>query len=252
MTGTTSANFKQIINGAASGEIVVPALRAALWSPDFKSFDVKVAGFEPRPPDGWFHPSTHPLWPERLLYWYLVAPDRLEMEPFDPASTMAVTQGHFWHSLIGVIGMELGIFTAVEVPVKDEHTGSRGSMDATLANEVFEFKTMRPTKYRKIERGAPDDPLVIAAWRKMVPDYYAQAQEYMRLSGYRRHRTLVLSMEYPFPMREIVIDFDPVFAYEIAQKFVRVRQAVADGRPPFECCATKDCPSRLLCPAGVS
>lgn len=252
----TDLTFKKLLSGVAEGEVVIPVIRAALWNPSFKSFSVEVRGFEARPPDGWFHPSTHPLWTERQLYYYLTNPGQQQEELFDPHSTMAVTQGHFWHSLIGTVGREAGLFTGVEVSVKDERTGSRGSMDATLATEVFEFKTMGAGRFSKIEKGAPDDPTVVAIYRKMAPDYFAQAQEYMRMSGYARHRTLILSMAYPFPMREIVLDFDRPFAYEVAEKFVRVRQAVADGRPPPPCCAplskeSRECPARGVCPVAL-
>lgn len=248
-------NFRRTLTSINKGEVVIPVLRAALYDPAFKSFKVKVGGFEARPPDGWFHPSTHPLWPERQLFWYLAAPERLEEEPFDPHSVMAVTQGKFWHSFIEKVGMDTGLFTGVEVKVEDPVTGARGSMDGTLPEEVFEFKTIRPSKLHKFPTLEPEDPDLAAWYRGYLPGYHAQGQEYMRLSGYRRHRTLLLAMDYPYEMREIVMEYDPFFAREVAEKYKRVRQAAADLRPPLPCCSpfskdAKACPARLVCPVG--
>lgn len=242
-------------------------LRAALFDPKFEAFEIEMPRMGNRPPDGWFHPSTHPTWPERMLYWYLVEPDRLAPEPFDPHSTMAVMQGHFWHEFIQKVGIDTGVLLNPPVCpcgckkrewyVEDPVVGSRGHMDGMLTNEVFEFKTMRPSKFRKIEQGPPNAGVVLESWKQMVPTYFAQAQEYMRLSGYRSHRTLVLSMEYPFEMREIVIPYDQVWAETIAAKYRRVRGHVEDGTMPQPCCApfskdAKACPARLVCPVGTA
>lgn len=137
-----SPTFRRLLGGVTTGETIIPVVQAALWNPEFKSFDVKVRGFEVRPPDGWFHPSEHPLWPERMLYYYLTEPDKLKGEPFDPASTMAITQGNFWHSLIEQVLLEAGVWKAVEVGVEDADTGARGSMDGISDDEVGEFKCL--------------------------------------------------------------------------------------------------------------
>ncbi len=250
-----SPTFRKLLAGAASGEIIVPVIQAALWNPQFQSFTVQVQGFEDREPDGWFHPSTHPRWPERMLYYYLTEPSRLQGEPFDPASTMAVTQGQFWHSFVERVLLDAGVWTKVEVPFEDPETGSRGHVDGLSDTEIGEFKTMREMRARKIAKGAPDDPAVVESFRTLVPEYYAQGQEYMRISGYRRWRALILSLEYPFSFREVAMDYDHHFGGQIRDKYMRVRQAAADYRPPPPCCApsskeAKACPARLVCPVG--
>lgn len=271
----TSLNFRRAIAGAARGEVIIPVLRAALWQPNLKSFDITLPDFSPRKPDGWFHPSEHPLWPERMLYWYALDPANIEPEPFDPHSTMAVTQGHFWHEFIQKVGVDQGILREPsacacgrkhrEWYVEDGVLKSRGHMDGVVnsevasvdLDEVFEFKTMRPSRFRKLPQNVdPTNQELLTAWRAMVPEYYAQAQEYLRMSGYRRHRTLVLSMEYPFDMMEIVVDFDHGFAHDVEEKYRRVRQAVADHTMPEPCCApgsktSKTCPARLVCPIAA-
>lgn len=252
-----SPTFRKLVQGAVSGEIIVPVIQAALWSPEFKSFDVQVGGFVNRPPDGWFHPSEHPLWPERMLYYLLTAPDRLVSEPFDPMSTMAITQGNFWHSFIEKVLLEAGVWKAIEVEAVDHETGARGSMDGVSDTEVGEFKTMRGARAAKIAKGAPDSPEVVDSFRALVPEYWAQGQEYMRLSGYRRWRAVILSLEYPFAMREVAMGYDHAFNHQTREKYMRVRQAVADQRLSMPCCApaskeAQACPARLVCPMGGS
>lgn len=252
--------------------MVAPVIRAALFDPEFRSFDIKVEGFRSRPPDAWFHPSTHPLWPERMLYYYLSAnPADLVREPFDPHSTMAVTQGQFWHSFIQHVGIEVGIFVdpglcscgcgKSEWFYQDGGSRSRGHTDGLTSlevvdePEVFEFKTMGPGPYSRLPKGAPDDPDLLEVYKEKHPGYYAQGIEYMRISGIRRHRTLLLSLVYPFPMREIVIPYDMAYARSIEMKYRSVLQAVADQRLPTPCCApksaqSKECMARQVCPVG--
>lgn len=265
-----SPTFRRLLTGAQGGEILVPLIQAFLWNPRFPQFEITIPEFKPRPPDGWFHPSTHPLMNERQLYYYLAEPDRLLPEVFDPTSTMAVTQGHFWHEVIQMVGIETGFLKLNPDPIPginpaewfwfDEQTRSRGRCDGLTSDkicpdeEVFEFKTMMGQRARKIPQGRPDSPEVEAAFRAMAPDYYAQAQEYMRLSGRRRWRAVILSLEYPFPMREIVLRYDHVFAREIEIKYRKVVQAVADQRPPQFCCGggkiARNCFARGVCEMG--
>lgn len=258
MESKPSPNFRKFLKGAAGGEIAIPILRAILYNPTFKSFTITMPDMGGRKPDSWFHPSTHPMWPERLLYYYLAYPEQMLNEVLDPTSTMAINQGHYWHSLVERCLMDSGYLLGHEVPVVDEETGSRGHMDGlTRDYEAFEFKTMNRTKLSKFPNGAPDDPELIAALKEFKPEYYYQGQEYMRISGYTKWRAVFLALEYPFEMREIAMPYDPIAGNQIREKYLRVRQAVADQRPPMECCGTprsklvKMCPARALCPTAM-
>src|ERR1035437_1407735 len=244
--------FTNIIKGARSNEKLLPVIDAYLQEGLFPSFDVHVRGKEQRASDNWFHPSTHPLWPERRLYWYLKDPEKLILEKLDLLGTMATTAGNFWHSFMEVCLVGAGVLKDTEVYVEDLETGSRGHMDGEMDDEAFEFKSMNSMKLNKLVRGSPDDPDVQSQWRDMSPTYYAQAQEYMRLSGYQTMRFLIQTTEYPFVRREVVVPYDKPFALGIRDKYLRVRQAVADQRPSRDCCGMgslqmKECPSRELC-----
>lgn len=253
--------FRKTMASIANGEVVIPIIRAKLWNPDFDSFTIEVEGFKNRPWDGWFHPSTHPTWPERMLYYYLTEHERLVAEPFDTASVMAITQGNFWHTFVQKVLIDAGYLIPPpegqkEHGFSDTETRSRGSVDGlSVDSEVFEYKTMMTAKMARIERGAPTDPAVLESFKRLAPEYFFQGQEYMRLSGFRRWRGVIQGLEYPFEMREIAMEFDPAAAYGIRDKYRAVLQAVADQRLPLACCAPKSdlakvCPARLVCPVG--
>ena len=251
-----------------TGEKIIPALRTALWKPDFEGFDVKVEGFEERPPDGWFHPSIHPLWTTPMLYIYLEEYHRMVRDPFDPSSTMAVTAGSFFHSFVQTVLVREGILERqpeecacglrhperAEVYLEDEETRSRGHSDGVVhTGEAWEFKTMNTFKLGRIPQGTPWDPDVIDWFKTANRQYYAQAQEYLRLSGRDEMVVLLLSLTYPFEMKEVHVPFDKVWAMRVRDKFMRAIQAAADHRMPRCECSPKEqssCGARGVCTYG--
>jgi len=250
-------SFKRVIKSAHRGDQFLPVIQSYLHNQNFPDFTVKVHGVQNRPPDNWFHPSTHPLWPERQLYYYLTQPEGLIANRLDPLGVLAVTAGNFWHSFMEVCLMDAGLLTATEVPLEDAEVMSRGHMDGQCADpeEGFEFKTMNGMKMGKIAEGPASSKEVQDSWKALVPVYAAQAQEYMRIAGLKRQRFLVMNTAYPFPMREIVLDYDERAAMEVRDKYARVRQAVADQRLPGACCnpgsqEAKQCFARAVCPVG--
>lgn len=270
----TTFEFQRLLKGSLGQEVVIPPLRALLTNPDFEGFEVPIPDFKPRPPDGYFHPSTHPLWPERMLFFYLVAPDRLIDLELDQEGCMATTQGTFWHSFLQhvmlvhdlvLIMNPKGRFPhdKVEHYVEDKEVGSRGSMDGVLNPDKLaisipiglEIKTMRTLKMDTCPKSGPNSPEVLEWLKKKCPEYYCQAQEYLRMSGYTEMRMVIIGLEYPFPMKEISIPFSYSDSQVIVDKYRRVRQAVADQWMPDPCCTAKSqtakqCPARGICPVG--
>jgi hypothetical protein len=247
-TSSTGRAFKSVMRSASKGEVIVPILKSLMYDPDFKKFEIKMPQIGSRPPDGWFHPSEHPTWDERKLFWYLTAPEKLIPEPLDPLSTMAIMQGHFWHEFTGTVLERAGVLHAREVHVQDTETGARGAMDGIGDWGHYEFKTMDPRKLDKI-RDLDD-------LRRKCPEYYAQAIEYQRLSGLRSTRIVIMGMLVPYEMLELEIPWDPVEAIRIEGMYQRVRQAVADQSMPIQCCGPRTpearaCPARAICPVGV-
>src|SRR5205814_2064417 len=91
--------------------------------------------------------------------------------------------------------------------------------------------------------------------KEKYPGYYAQQQEYMRMSGYRISILVFLEMGFPWDLTEIHIPFDPKFAYGVRDKYLRVREAANRGELPRACCSIGDkgiseCPARGICPVA--
>ena len=141
-----------------------------------------------------------------------------------------------------------------------EEVESRPTRCLTVAHESSMYlvgegflpthNTMNPMKLGRVPKGSPTDDDVLGWFKKSCRDYYAQAQEYLRMSGRERMIVVILSLTYPFEMREIHVPFDRVFAYGVRDKFYRVLQAVADQTPPRCECVGKDrdgCPARGVC-----
>jgi hypothetical protein len=253
----TNAALKAILKDSSKGLVLKPVLHTYLYDAKFPDFSVHFINHEmTREPDGYFHPSTHPLWTERQLFWYLVRPEMMQEELKDHMGTLAVTMGTAAHGFVqNCLGPNgAGVLLDAEVYVEDQESGSRGSMDGVLKlphrdEDVFEFKTSNPMKLAKIE----DHDL--ESYREKWPVYYAQNQEYMRMSGYRNTIVLFMTMSYPFVMKEFIVPYDPPFALGIRDKYLRVRQAVADQQQPMPCCNVKSaqarsCIARAVCDVG--
>jgi hypothetical protein len=106
-------------------------------------------------------------------------------------------------------------------------------------------------------KGAPDDMDRLTWWRTKNVEYYAQCQEYLRLSGLPFMRVLILGLQSPFPMIELQVPYSYGEAMKVADKYGRVIQALADRRLPDPCCTAHSaesiaCPARNVCPIGLS
>lgn len=265
MTALTP-NFKRVLDGAASGLVLKPLLHSYLYEARFPDrFDVTFhkAG-QPRLPDGWFHPSTHPMMDARQLYHYLTAPESWEAERLSYESRMAVTMGSAVHGFIEACIRHGGWMVPLEGDCPacgrphgikkgqcDEYGASdpvlrrRGHMDGVLdipgwGRGIFEFKTGGRADFAK------DRDL---DWLKDSHlDYYAQVQEYMDISGYDKAIVLFAQVGYPFVLNEFHVPYDAGFAQKIKEKYRQVRWHESVGAPPDPCCAMRSARSRA-CPA---
>jgi hypothetical protein len=67
---------------------------------------------------------------------------------------------------------------------------------------------------------------------------------------------VILHTGYPFDMREIRVLRDEKFINDVREKYLRVRQAVADQVMPQPCCGArsemaKACPAKEACPIAL-
>lgn len=267
--------FRGIASDAEKGLVLTPLLRTFLFEAQFPAdFWVHFKKEQRRAPDGWFHPSEHPLWTERRLYYYLTAPHLLIPEPMEYMGTLSVTIGKALHGFIemclqvqGVLmtpdrlraaGYEVDPETG-EPMVKDEETGARGRPDGVTEihvpqythwpRQIFEFKSSNDMKLSRI------DDLDLEAYKEKWPGYYAQNQEQMRLSGLSVTLVLFMALGYPWKFKEFHVPADPRFQAQIREKYLRARKAAAAGSPPIPCCSpgsstARTCESRGVCPIG--
>lgn len=257
-----SATFRTLVSNADAGMIAVPKMQAVLTDPKFKGFDVHVPGFaSKRKPDGWFHPSTHPLWTERQLYYYLTQPKDLSEYPFDASGALAVTVGSTLHDTIQTVALANGMLVdfgkcacgsphnPAELMLVDEESGTRGHSDGVWADtdDGFEIKTAHSAVVDGLNK-VSFGPERLAVYREKKPQYYAQNQEYLRMSGRDLMIVMFVGTQYPYSFSEVHVPFDRVEAFRIRDKYMRVRQAVADGQVPNECCGSKpNCLVRSVC-----
>lgn len=263
-------DFRHTLRDANNGLVVKPILHNYLTDASFPQFVLEFPKQEmAREPDGWFHPSTHPLWTDRQLFHYLSDPGAMVNERMQYMSTLSVTIGTAMHGFIEMCLTDSGLRPAdlqrctvcppergcVEAGVVDEETGSRGHMDGILQVEgilrpfqesqpVLEFKTTSAMKLGKIK------DLDLAAFKRTWPVYYAQVQEYMRLSGRRVAVVLFMAMGYPWEMREFHVPYDQGHNAEVRDKYLFVRSLIARGDTPVNtrCCGkAKDCVAKAVC-----
>ena len=263
-------DFRHMVRDVSKGLIVKPILHNYLFDAAFPAFTMDFPKQEmARAPDGWFHPSTHPLWTDRQLYYYLTRPGGMQAERLEYMSTLSVTVGKAMHGFIemcltdaGLRPLDLQRCTMCppeahcdEAGVMDEESRSRGHMDGVLSLThlhhdfaedfpVFEFKTTNIMKLSKIK------DLDLATYRKLWPEYYAQIQEYMRMSGKRMAVVLFMSMGYPWEMREFHVPFDRAFATGIRDKYLSVIDLAehAEKTNYTRCCGKpKSCPAKAVC-----
>jgi hypothetical protein len=258
-------DFRGALKDVRKGVLLKPLVTNYLCDvPDLEWPGMPRRDFGDRPPDGWFHPSTHPVWPERALYEYLAHPGTLLRRDSDYMRTLSLAFGismhGFFRYLLGRAGLlpaELQRCTACpagtvceEPGVCDEEAGERGHLDGVLAlprrwgEDIYELKTATGYKLAKLA------DLDEATFRDKWPEYWLQQQSYQRMSGRRRTVVLIVSLGYPWDMREIHVHYDQAAARAVREKYLRVRQAVADQRPPrcgcFAAQATS-CGARGVC-----
>lgn len=220
-----------------------------------------------RKPDGWFHPSGHPRMKERQLFFYLTDPDHWQPKVFDFTIKISVLMGSTLHELIRTALEDLGYLIppreaacpscGLPQPKKcQEHgaahpaTRSRGHMDGVLSlNGVlygFEFKSAAPMVIKDIRSND------IEAFKKKWPYYYAQIQEYMRMTGLRAFIVVFWAMGNPWTMKEFTVEADVVLHAKVERTYLAAIAAAETGEMPPMCCnpgtkETKECPA-LSCP----
>jgi hypothetical protein len=231
---------------AADGVLVKPLLHQFLMDPKAgdAGINIRVERPAPRPFDGWFHASQHPLATERELY--LWATGQTKREDFSYAARCAVLFGSLFHGVFEAFldwtgaaePLPAGQHCAAcgrpyrplrarpsakyctEFGFSHEETRARCHLDAVVRfggeRYGFDLKTIYPMGLRGVR------DMDAAQFREKWPHYWGQGQECMRLSGLREYIFLFITMGSPWDTREFHIPFDPDFAVATDAKYRRV------------------------------
>lgn len=261
-------HFRRIVTDLSSGTVLKPLLHSYLFDAEFPGIEMSIPKVDGHDlafgPDGWFHPSTHPLLGERFLWYYLNEPQAIIPEQKEYMGTLSILIGKLMHTFIQTCLADMGVLVAPtmqqildgeEPAITDEEARSRGHYDGELElvipahpsiqRQLFEFKTRSPMAK------LPDD-LDLEWFKVKHPAYYAQVQEYMRMTGLRLAVVLMMWMGFPWELREFHVPYEPHFAQGVADKYRRVLVATSEPSP---CCApgsaaAKSCAARGICPNG--
>lgn len=263
--GNLEIDLSASMRDLRQGLVLKPPLLTYWAGSDSLSWpEMPSRAFGEREHDGLFHPSTHPLWPERALYQYLVDHEGLVKRERGASEVLALVVG----TAVGIFVQESLLDAGLarredqvcrvcppeadchEAGFLDEETGERTHVDGILSlpgrrpgEDLFEMKTSSKQTAYQLQDLDND------GFRELWPEYWAQAQSCLRLSGRSRTVLLVMGVFYPFPMREFHIEADPEYQESLRQKYLRVRQAAADQRSPRCLCGgnARTCPSRRAC-----
>lgn len=255
-------SLRRVADLASEGAILKPVLHKYLldgkypreWTVGFRGEDE-----EERTPDGWFHPSGHPTMHARQLWYYLNDPEHFESWTPDYVIRMSMLMGTAVHDFVQMALASLGYLVRPkgtcpacglrqpaqchEHGVADRETGARGHMDGVVqlgsGLKGFELKTAVPRSL--LDRKDNDIEFFKTKW----PRYYAQVNEYMRLSGLAEFIVLFFGLGNPWPMVEYRVPADQALIVETERKYREVRTATV---PPPPCCIPKSKESRA-CPA---
>jgi hypothetical protein len=230
---------------AADGCVIKPLVQSFVQNRriDF-DFRLQASWVRERPWDGWFHASAHPGLGEEDLIAYL------EQREKPRAMTYVGAMSTIFGTLVHVVTQETFSYYKITVPLSagpcltcgrgrtgrdacrehgalDEKTHSRGHMDAIVTVgpggiNIVDIKTIKPWGTYGL-KDAPDmDPEYFkATW----PKYYAQGQDYMRMTGIRNFICFFMAMGNPWEMREYHIPYDPVFAFQIERRYLRALES---------------------------
>lgn len=241
--------FDSILSRLSKQEIILPifenAMRANKW-PDSYMIEVDSREYYGKG-DGYFHPSTHPLMDERLLY-YLFHPDTVKFvteEPYSLERDLAAGVGSSLHAMIQTMLIQTGLARPenVELTYINEDHHIRGRIDVivdhpTRGRILVEIKSRTHYKF-----GKQDAPL---------PEWEAQLSIALDWAGLENGVILMVETGYPFRMKEFQVARNDALLSQIYQKFDRVREAISLNRTPVPCCApnsptASSCPAKFAC-----
>ena len=249
-----TSGFDKVLGRLADQDLITPYFEAAVLADNWPlSYDIKVDsspyyGLDADGrPDGFFHPSSHPMLGERELYYrfHPATRDKMAWEPNTVEKQLAFAVGSAIHAVVQTQMQMAKLVTPedIEVEYVNEEHNVRGRID-WLAHHpngtrlLVEMKTRTPRKFAY--QTEPE-----ASW---------VAQVNLGLDSQNCDLGILLMLEagYPYRLTEWRIRRNRELLDNLYAKFDRVREAIARNEPPRHCCAPdsttmKACPARFHC-----
>lgn len=239
-------DLRRAVAGLSQGEVVVPALRTALNDPSFPEFTITVNGYDkPHKSSGRWSPSSHSTWNVRQLALYRMAPELIVRDPLNFTGTLAVTQGNFWHAFVAHVLAQSGdLLIDSEIRFIDEALQRSGYADGKLLvageEEIYELKTINSMAIKKIDSAA--------AVKREKYQYWCQVQEYLDVFGLKRGRIVFITPDYPFPMKEYIIESDYEHQAERREIYAKALEIANTGKLPLSKMSVPCCQNSEYCP----
>lgn len=246
--------FTRLAEVTARGTLVKPLLHQFAMSDAVAGINIIVDRPVIRGHDGWFHASQHPLLSAFELYQWMTS--RSEPEDMSYTSRMSVMFGSCAHGIMEAFLAWAGIAEPLpegdcpacgrpyrplrtrpdprkyctEHGFRHEATRARCHLDSILGfgdgtRYGWDFKTCHQFALKGVRDMDMD------CFRDKWPEYWAQGQECMRLSGLRKYIFLFMTLGNPWETREFHFDFDPEFATATEQKYLDVISHLERGVP---------------------
>ena len=249
-----TSGFDKVLGRLADQDLITPYFEAAVLADNWPlSYDIKVDsspyyGLDADGrPDGFFHPSSHPMLGERELYYrfHPAFRDKLTLEPNTVEKQLAFAVGSAIHAVVQTQMQMAKLVTPedIEVEYVNEEHNVRGRID-WLAHHpngtrlLVELKTCNQRKFAN--QTEPD------------PSWVAQVNLGLDSQDLDLGILLMLEVGYPYRLTEWRIRRNRELLDNLYAKFDRVREAIARNEPPRHCCAPdsttmKACPARFHC-----
>lgn len=238
-----------ILERLAKQQLLLPYLEAKMLSDEWPDSYQVVVDSSPYQgyADGWFHPSSHPLANEKLLY-YTLHPDykyELRKETRSMQGMMTLAMGSSLHAVVQTKFLVAELITEDDIEVSlvnEEHRG-RGSMDWRISHPNgkrygCEMKTMNSYSFNALTQPRED--------------HVAQLNCYLDWAGLEFGIILYVESGWPYKFKEFVIKKDEALLSRIYEKWDYVLECIENNTPPRDCCGLnsdqmKSCPAAHLC-----
>lgn len=243
--------YSSIFKRLASKEKITPYLESGLLAdnwPDKYTIEIDSSPYYGLG-DGKFHPSTHPLLGERLL-WYMFHPeyrDKLIQEKRSVMGEMTLAMGSAIHGIMQTQLVMMGLCKEedIEVEYRNDQYNVRGRLDFKVNHPdgniyPVELKTMNSYSFAKLKQGE----------FKFEHDIQMSLEE--DCLGFSEGILLIAESGWPYTLKEFHHTRNDELLSKTYQKFDRVTTAISLDSPPKHCCSygsaeMQSCPARYLC-----